>query len=47
MFRDFDTILPIFTHVFVYNLVEKWLLKLTGLVILVKLLLEEENRNQI
>ena len=47
MFRDFDTTLPIFTLVFVFNLVAKWQLKLTCLVILVKLLLEKESRNQI
>ena len=29
MFRHFDTILPIFTQVFVYNLGAKWQLKLT------------------
>ena len=47
IFRDFDTILPIFTHIFVYHLVAKWQLKLTCLVILVKLLLEKESRNRI
>ena len=43
MFRDFDTILLILTHGFVYNLVAKWQLKFTCLVILVKLLLEKES----
>ena len=47
MFRDIHTIFPIFTHIFVYNFVAKWQLKLTCLVILVKLLLEKENCNQI
>ena len=41
MFRHVDTILPIFTHVFVHNLVTKSQLKLTCLVILVKLLLKQ------
>ena len=47
MFRDLDTILLIFTHVFLYNLVAKWQLKLTYVVILVKHLLEKESHNQI
>ena len=48
MFRDFDTILPIFfTHVSVYNLAAKWQLKLTCLVLLVKLLLEKEIHNKV
>ena len=33
MYRDFDTIHPTFTHVFAYNLIAKWQLKLTCLVI--------------
>ena len=33
MFRDFDTILPIFTYVFACIFVAKWQLKLTCLVI--------------
>ena len=47
MFRHFDTILPIFTQVFVYSLGAKWQLKLTCSVILLKLLLEKKSRNQI
>ena len=47
MFRDIQTIFPILKHIFAYNFVAKWQLKLTWLVILVKLLLEKENCNQI